>query len=69
MSRDLTSRPPEAADIAEAEAFLAAHPEITSFDLVLIDLNGIARGKIIRRHELLPIFRSGRRSLCRCCRS
>ena len=60
MSRDLSSRPPEAADIAEAEAFLAAHPEITAFDLVLIDLNGIARGKIIRRHELLPIFRSGR---------
>jgi hypothetical protein len=45
---------------SEAEAFLAAHPEITAFDLVLIDLNGIARGKIIRRHELLPIFRSGR---------
>ncbi|MGX5719185.1 glutamine synthetase family protein [Shinella zoogloeoides] len=60
MSRDLAARPPEAADIAEAEAFLAAHPEITAFDLVLIDLNGIARGKIIRRHELLPIFRSGR---------
>jgi glutamine synthetase len=60
MSRDLAARPPEAADIAEAEAFLAAYPEITAFDLVLIDLNGIARGKIIRRHELLPIFRAGR---------
>ena len=60
MSRDLAARPPEAADIAEADAFLAAHPEIAAFDLVLIDLNGIARGKIIRRHELLPIFRSGR---------
>lgn len=60
MSRDLATRPPEAADIAEAQAFLAAHPDITAFDLVLIDLNGIARGKIIRRHELLPIFRSGR---------
>jgi len=60
MSRDLANRPASAADISEAEAFLAAHPEITAFDLVLIDLNGIARGKIIRRHELLPIFRSGR---------
>lgn len=60
MSRDLAARPPEAADIAEAEAFLAAHPEISAFDLVLIDLNGIARGKIVRRHELLAIFRSGR---------
>lgn len=60
MSRDLAARPNEAADIAEAEAFLAAHPEISAFDLVLIDLNGIARGKIVRRHELLAIFRSGR---------
>ncbi|MCT7664432.1 glutamine synthetase family protein [Shinella kummerowiae] len=60
MSRDLAARPPEAADPSEAEAFLAAHPEITAFDLVLIDINGITRGKIIRRHELLPIFRSGR---------
>lgn len=60
MSRDFAARPPEAADPSEAEAFLAAHPQITAFDLVLIDLNGIARGKIIRRHELLPIFRSGR---------
>jgi glutamine synthetase len=60
MSRELPDRPEGIADIAEAEAFLASHPEITAFDLVLIDLNGIARGKIIRRHELLPIFRSGR---------
>jgi glutamine synthetase len=48
------------ADPAEAEAFLAAHPEIEAFDLVLIDANGIARGKIIRRHELLGVYRSGR---------
>jgi glutamine synthetase len=45
---------------AEAEAFLAAHPEIEAFDLVLHDCNGIGRGKIIRRHELLPFFNSGR---------
>lgn len=60
MTRDTSARPEGIADIAEAEAFLAAHPEIAAFDLVLIDANGIARGKIIRRHELLPIFRSGR---------
>lgn len=53
-------KPVTAAPAEEAEAFLAAHPEITAFDLVLIDANGIARGKIIRRHELLPIFREGR---------
>lgn len=60
MTKDTATRPEGVATIAEAEAFLAAHPEIGSFDLVLIDLNGIARGKIVRRHELLPIFRSGR---------
>ncbi|MBD9375256.1 glutamine synthetase [Rhizobium sp. ARZ01] len=60
MIRDTAARPAGVADIAEAVEFLAAHPQITAFDLVLIDANGIARGKIIRRHELLPIFRSGR---------
>lgn len=49
-----------AASPEEAERFLAAHPDIVAFDLVLIDPNGLARGKIIRRHELVPIFRSGR---------
>lgn len=54
------SRPDEAASLEEAEAFLARHPDISAFDLVLIDPNGIARGKIIRRHELLRLFRAGR---------
>ncbi|NTE65528.1 glutamine synthetase [Agrobacterium tumefaciens] len=53
-------RPQEAAPVEEAEAFLAKHPDIAAFDLVLIDPNGIARGKIIRRHELLSLYRSGR---------
>lgn len=60
MTRDTSSRPKGLAEIAEADAFLAAHPDIMAFDLVLIDANGIARGKIVRRHELLPIFRAGR---------
>ncbi|MCC0064374.1 MAG: glutamine synthetase [Defluviimonas sp.] len=51
---------PSGATIAEAEAFLDAHPEIEAVDIVLHDSNGIGRGKIIRRHELLPLFRSGR---------
>lgn len=46
--------------MSEAEAFLAEHPQIEAFDLVLTDANGIARGKIIRRHELLGLYRSGR---------
>ncbi|MBD3765659.1 MAG: glutamine synthetase [Rhodobacterales bacterium] len=44
----------------EAEAFLAANPDIEAIDLVLHDANGIGRGKIIRRHELLSFYRTGR---------
>lgn len=51
---------PSGSTIAEAEAFLAAHPQIEAFDIVLHDSNGIGRGKIIRRHELLSLYRNGR---------
>lgn len=51
---------PSGADVAEAEAFLAAHPEVEAVDIVLHDSNGIGRGKIIRRHELLSLYSSGR---------
>jgi len=52
--------PSGATPVEEAEAFLAAHEDIAAFDLVLIDPNGVARGKMIRRHELLAIYRVGR---------
>src|SRR5262245_4071486 len=54
------ARPIDAAPVEEAEAFLALHKDLSAFDLVLIDPNGIARGKMIRRHELLQVYRSGR---------
>ncbi len=44
----------------EAKAFLDAHPEIEAFDIVLTDANGVGRGKIIRRHELLGLYEHGR---------
>lgn len=44
----------------EAEAFLAAHPEVEAVDIVLTDANGIGRGKIIRRHELEGLYKQGR---------
>ena len=56
----MTNTSPSGSTPAEAEAFLAAHPEIESFDIVLHDSNGIGRGKIIRRHELLSIYKNGR---------
>jgi glutamine synthetase len=51
---------PSGSDIAEAEAFLAAHPGIEAFDIILHDANGVGRGKIIRRHELIPFYKGGR---------
>ncbi len=51
---------PSGSTVDEATAFLAAHPQIEAIDLVLTDANGIARGKIIRRHELEAIYRAGR---------
>jgi len=51
---------PSGSSIDEATAFLDAHPEIEAFDIVLSDANGIGRGKIIRRHELTGLYKSGR---------
>ena len=55
---DMTS--PSGSTVAEAQAFLDAHPQIEAFDIVLHDANGIGRGKIIRRHELLSFYKGGR---------
>lgn len=51
---------PSGSTLAEAEQFLADHPAIEAFDIVLHDSNGIGRGKIIRRHELLGLYSNGR---------
>ena len=56
----MTTTSPSGSTPAEAEAFLAAHPEIEAFDIILHDANGIGRGKIIRRHELLSFYNNGR---------
>lgn len=56
----MTKTCPSGASPLEAEAFLAAHPEIQAIDILLHDSNGIGRGKIIRRHELMSVFEGGR---------
>ena len=55
-----TTQCPSGANPAEAEAFLAAHQGIEAIDIVLTDANGIGRGKIIRRHELMGLYTGGR---------
>lgn len=52
------------AEIAEAEAFLAANPDIVQFECFLTDSSGVQRGKILRRAELLGAYRVGRPLPC-----
>lgn len=56
----MTNPSPSGSDWAEAEAFLAANPDVEAIDIVLHDANGIGRGKIIRRHELEAFYKGGR---------
>ena len=56
----MTQTSPSGSTVSEAEGFLDAHPDIEAFDIVLHDSNGIGRGKIIRRHELLSVYKNGR---------
>lgn len=51
---------PSGSSIDEARAFLDANPDIEAFDIVLTDANGVGRGKIIRRHELMGLYEGGR---------
>ena len=48
------------ADLAEVDAFLAAHPAIQSFELFIIDPCGVPRGKLLRREELRAVYQHGR---------
>jgi len=51
-------------DPSEAEAFLAAHPDILQFEAFITDPSGVQRGKILRPEELLGAFRHGRPLPC-----
>lgn len=51
-------------DPSEAEAFLAAHPDILQFEAFITDPSGVQRGKILRPEELVGAFRHGRPLPC-----
>ena len=53
------NRPPQAADPAELDAFLTAHPATAFFDLFFTNLSGVARGKRLRRAEIAAAYRDG----------
>jgi glutamine synthetase len=44
----------------ESGKFFSLHPEVSQVLLILTDINGIARGKLVRPHELEVIFDRGR---------
>jgi glutamine synthetase len=48
------------ADLQEVDTFLAAHPDVHSIELFIIDPCGVPRGKLLRREELRAIYQTGR---------
>lgn len=48
------------APLSEAEAFFAANPEIDSIEMIYTDFAGVPRGKRLRQHEVLDVYKQGR---------
>ncbi len=60
MTESIGHRRSGIAEIAEAQAFLAAQPELEAVQLVITDANGVGRGKNIAREELAALYSRGR---------
>ena len=52
-------RPATAADPAELDAFLEAHPDTAFFEIFFTNLAGVPRGKRVRRREIAAVFGEG----------
>jgi glutamine synthetase len=48
------------AAVQEAQDFLAGNPDIELIELFILDANGVPRGKLLHREELLALYQSGR---------
>jgi glutamine synthetase len=48
------------ASVHDAQDFLAQNPDIDLFELFILDANGVPRGKLLHRDELLAVYASGR---------
>jgi glutamine synthetase len=44
----------------ELDAFLGAHGDLEAVEAFVTDVNGVARGKLLRASELAPLYRDGR---------
>jgi glutamine synthetase len=45
---------------SEAEAFFKANPDIDAIDIIFTNLGGVPRGKRLRQHEVIAVYKSGR---------
>lgn len=48
------------AAIEDARNFLKQNPDIDMIELFILDANGVPRGKLLHREELLAVYESGR---------
>jgi glutamine synthetase len=48
------------AALEDAQSFLANNPDIDMIELFILDANGVPRGKLLHREELLAVYESGR---------
>ncbi|OWJ89594.1 glutamine synthetase [Pseudomonas sp. A46] len=48
------------ATVQEARDFLERNPDIDAIELFILDANGVPRGKLLHRDELLAVYESGR---------
>jgi glutamine synthetase len=48
------------AALEDAQTFLANNPDIDMIELFILDANGVPRGKLLHREELLAVYESGR---------
>lgn len=48
------------AALEDAQQFLDANPDIEMFELFILDANGVPRGKLLHRDELVAVYKSGR---------
>lgn len=48
------------AAVQEAQDFLASNPDIELIELFILDANGVPRGKLLHREELLALYETGR---------
>ena len=53
---------PDAANTEELDKFLGSNPDTNMMEVLMMDLNGIPRGKSISRREFSTLFTSGLKS-------